>query len=119
MQKIGSRYLQGLVIAEWSSRGTRGSTPNDYIIKRLVITAEGADKVSTEDDVELVASVEVEVISLEDGLTGDGSMISVDEPDDGFIEMSVEVYRLPFPFDSKLRKQVLRLMRNQPKMWVY
>lgn len=116
-RKIGSRYLDGLAIAEWNSRGILDSTPNDYIIKRLVITAQGAGRVDPEhDDIELVASIEVDIVSLEDGLNGDASM---DEMDEGFIEMPVEVYRLPFPFNFKLRKQILRLIRDQPKMWVY
>jgi hypothetical protein len=120
-QKIGSRYLgNGLVIAEWSSRGARYSTPNDYVIKRLIVVAVEAGKVSSkEDDVELVASIEVDVISLENGLNGDASMEADADIDDGYLECPVEVYRIPFPYDTNLRKQIIRLIRSQPKMWAY
>lgn len=106
MAKIGSRYLEGLVISQWDSREI-GNSNEDYVIKRLVVSATKAGRVDlAHDDMELVANVEVEVFAIEDG------------KDEGYFDTPAEVYRMPFPYDVYLRKQILRLMGNQPKMFV-
>lgn len=107
VEKIGSRYLAGLVIAEWDTHKDGIFPADDHVIKRLFVkavddgcTGLGADKK------ELVAFVEVEVVSIEDGV------------DEGFIEIPAEVYRVPFPYDVHVRKHMLRQMREQPKIFV-
>jgi hypothetical protein len=106
-KKIGSRYLDGLVIAEWDTHKEGIFPADDHVIKRLCVKAVGAGRTEPlHDDIELVGAVEVEVVSIEEG------------EDKGEVYFPVEVYRIPFPYDVKLRKQLLRLMRGQPKMFV-
>lgn len=108
MPHIKNRYFEGIVIAEWNSHtgsplfGPDGvSTAEDHIIKRLVVKAVQDQKIPSFYD--LVGVVEIEVVAMEDG------------EDEGHYEgLTREVYRLPFPYDLKVRKHVLRQMQLQP-----
>lgn len=105
----GSRYCDGLVIAEWNSHTGSDqyapdgmSSPEDHIVKRLYVKAkptQGRPK-----DYTLVGIVEVEVVAIEDG------------EDQGHFEVPThQVYEMPFPHDLQTRKQVLRQMQEAPK----
>lgn len=100
---INRRYLEGLLVAEWNSHTDGLDASHDHVIKRLFVTA-----VHGEEDgrMELVASVEVEVVSIEDGV------------DEGYFELRVTVYQIPFPYDSKVRRSIVRGIRDAPKMWI-
>ncbi len=78
-----------------------GDPEEDYVLKRLIVRA----KVDTDNSRSfyLVAFVEVEVVSIEDG------------QDEGFIDQPVEVYRTPFLWDVRSRKSLLREMILHPK----
>ncbi len=104
---IGTRYIDGLVLSEYrsyeeSSGDTSHGDENDFVIKRLYVAAEQNEA----KEWELVAYIEVETVEIQ----GDGE-------DTGDLYPSVEVYRLPFPFDLKLRKQIIRLIAEHPKFF--
>lgn len=108
MQRIGSRYKEGFVIAEWNSyTGSKAlppdgvSTAKDHVIKRLVVSAVQDEKFPSVWD--LVARVEIEVVAIEG-----------DEDEGHYEGVTREVYRLPFPRDVHSRKQILRHMQAQP-----
>lgn len=103
MKKIGSRYLsEGLVIASMDSRVDFGNSNKDYLIKRLVVFA---DCIEETKEFELVCSIEVEVVSIDDG-------------GNGHIEPPVPVYRIPFPYETTFRKALLRLFAEHPKFFL-
>ena len=105
MLHIGSRYREGLTIAEWNSYtgnvvypGDRTSTKEDHIINRLIVVAQNG---SVGQDTALVAFIETEVVAIEDGV------------DEGCIELPYKrMYSMPFPHDVRVRKQVLRQIRE-------
>jgi len=79
--------------------------PKDSIIKRLFVKA-----IKNEiGEWELVACIEIEVISVND-----------DGIDKGFIALGhgAEVYRVPFPFNPKFRKELIRSFIKFPKFFV-
>ena len=100
--KIGSRYQCGLMLLEYNTHteGTDGA--DDHVVKTLFVKA-------VQDQIgnwELVAMVEVEVISIEDG------------NDEGELYPGIEVYRMPFPFELRTRLALLRLIRSAPKFFL-
>ncbi len=95
-------YEHGVVLSVMDSREEWKNSSNDCVIKRLVAFL--VQNVAKE--YELVLVVEVEVISVVDG------------EDDGFFEPGREVYRIPFPSDSKTRKRFLRSCTSSPKFFV-
>ena len=105
MLHIGSRYREGLTIAEWNSytgnvvySGDRTSTKEDHIINRLTVVAQNG---SVGQGTALVAFIETEVVAIEDGV------------DEGYIELPHKrMYSMPFPHDVRARKQVLRQIRD-------
>lgn len=107
-QKIGSRYLEGLILSEYrsyeeSSEDTTHGNENDFVIKRLYVIAKQNDI----DEWELIAFIEVETIEIQEN-----------GEDTGDFHPGVEIYKLPFPFNLKLRKQILRLITEHPKFFI-
>lgn len=103
--KIGSRYLKGFDVAKINTAEEFGFDPKDCSIKHLFVKA-----VKNEvDDWELVACIEIEIVN-----------IKADGVDEGYIalDQSAEVYRVPFPFDIKLRKAIIRSFIQFPKFFV-
>lgn len=92
------RYLSGLELASMDSEVEWGDQPADKLIKRYFVKAiRDAHGLW-----QLIAFVEVEVVSIEDG------------EDDGYIEPGRETSRIPFPFESQLRKQLIKSWRANP-----
>lgn len=92
------RYQNGLTLMTTNSAIDLGDSPLDHVIKRLQVFAieernHGWD---------LVFEVEAEIVSLEEGMN-----------DIGYLDIPKEIYRIPFPFESNLRKAVLRLVMNR------
>lgn len=100
-QMPGSRYFEGLVLASMNSHNEVGDSKEDHLIKRLVVFAQ--EEKHHKGHYDLVAVVEVEIISIE-----------ADE-DHGWVEPGVEVYRCPFPTGRQMRKSLLRTMKANPK----
>lgn len=90
---VPALYVRGFAIAQMDSRTEWEDSEDDYILKQLLVQAEQNDI----EDWELVACVQVETVS---GL-----------------EAPVEVYRMPFPSDSRVRIALLREMRDHPKFF--
>lgn len=94
------RYLNGFVIAQMDSQEDFGDSPKDKLIKRLSVQA-------VENDIgeyELVACIEVEIISID-----------ANDKDHGVFETPVEVYRMPFFYDPTVRKIIVRTIRVHEK----
>lgn len=98
------RYLDGIVIGSMDSRKEWGNSDDDHVVKLLVVFAKEVMEIRGCFD--LVAVVEVEVISIEDG------------NDERFLVPGKEVYRMPFPADVSFRKAALRLIRQYPKYFI-
>ncbi|MCK9344518.1 MAG: hypothetical protein M0P64_00140 [Candidatus Pacebacteria bacterium] len=103
--RIGSRYLKGFDVAIMNSSEECGDDPKDCLIKRLYVKAVKNDI----NNWELVACIEIEVVS-----------INKDGVDEGFIALAhgAEVYRVPFPFGLKFRKEIIRSFVQYPKYFV-
>lgn len=98
MQVPHYRYQDGVVLGQMDSQETWGDAGTDKVIKRVIALARPCSH-----GFELVIMCEVEVI---DGVSEDSS-------DTGDIELPVEIWSIPFPFDRTLRKALLRLVRDQ------
>lgn len=93
-QKVGSRYEEGFIVGQMDTRKEWGDTDSDYLIKRLIISASPACESGEKRD--LVLHCEVEVCGIGD------------KEDEFYIEIPIEVFRIPFPSDFQVRKQVIR-----------
>ncbi|MCR4333578.1 MAG: hypothetical protein NUV60_00955 [Patescibacteria group bacterium] len=99
------RYLKGFVVAVEDSRDF-GDSEKDYLIRRLIIEAEDAER-DCGDGWDMIAVVEVEVCDT----AGESGI------DAGYLEAGPEVYRTPFPENTKLRKDLIRLWKEHPKFF--
>ncbi len=92
------RYQKGLTLMTTNSVIDLGDSPYEHVIKRLQVFAieernHGWD---------LVFEVEAEVVSVD----GRGS-------DTGYLDIPKEIYRIPFLYESNLRKAILRSVMNR------
>ncbi len=100
--KIGSRYQDGLVVAQMDSRTTWGNTDEDYLTKRLVV----ATRKNAVGSYELVGFVEVELCDNEEG--------------EGYIDLpNIEVYKTPFPYNLAERKKIIRSWAKEPQFYLH
>jgi hypothetical protein len=104
MRKIGSRYRTGLVIVKVQDEQDESVELSErwYVTRQLLVRAEHGGG----SEVDLVAYVDLDVVAIERGT------------DIGYSKPPMEIYRLPFPRDPTLRRQILRLLRQHPKFFV-
>ena len=100
------RYLDGLTVSVEDSRDF-GDPENDYLIRRFFICTQEARQDDGASSWEMIMAIEIEVCDIDkDGV------------DQGHLESYFEVYRVPFPQDSKLRKNIIRLCLKHPKFFL-
>jgi len=101
---VPNLYVKGFVLEKMNSSedfGEDSDEKDDCVLKRLVVQA----KQNEIGDWELVGYIELETVWMIDGL------------DLGGIEMPVEVYRMPFPWDFHVRVTMLKEMKKKPKFF--
>ena len=95
---VGSRYLQGFVLLEIKSTEMGEDSEKYYLINRLCVEAI-VDK--TTNYATLVVFTDVEIVDINE--KGEGV---------GYFQNGREIYKLPFPENLALRKQILKLIKK-------
>ena len=95
-QKIGSRYLEGFVLAEFDTSKLMDNDEKDCLILQLIVKADIGESITG--NYTLTIYVQTEVVDIDD-----------EGQDTGYIDNAKEVYKLPFPEDPIIRKKLLKL----------
>lgn len=106
-KKIGSRYLreEGLLLDFMDSRVDFGDPEDDYIIKKVFAVVENAE-VLTEKGSKFFLVIRGHV------------EISHEHNEEARAITDVkDLYRIPFPYDTYVRKYMLRLFKENPEYY--
>jgi hypothetical protein len=89
------KYIDGFVVASMDSRTEWGDTEDDFVKKRVLVSADKNDI----GDWELVARIEIEVKGVI------------------LLNHEREIYRIPFPPNRFFLREMLLLIRKYPKFF--
>lgn len=108
---IPERYLtSGHVVDVMDSRVEWGNTEEDHIIKRIVLYARNGEIACKEDKPEAI----VLVVMGECDVLNDNPAI----PGEKYItDTRVEFFRIPFPYDPKVRRAIIASIRKYPSLF--
>ena len=96
-----SRYKKGIYLVTMDSSIKFHHPTTDYLKKYIYVKIEVTDA----SELELVTFFKIEIFATQD--------TTPDNHTDDFCE----IYRIPFPYERKFRVQILRLIKDTPKVF--